>query len=800
MSAAPFLHDAAEQFRNAIVAAGLTAPDEIQADGNLHRFPSNGKRSDLAGWYVLHADGVPAGAFGCWRSGYSETWSCEIGRPLTAPEREQQRQRIEAAKRQRDLAEQERHAEARERAAAEWKAAAPATAAHPYLARKGVQPHGLRVSGDGRLLVPVRDRAGVLHSLQRIDADGEKRFLPGGRVAGGYFSIGKFAGCIIVAEGFATAATIHEATGHPVAVAFNAGNLEAVARALRDKLPKARLIIAADDDAATDGNPGLAKATGAARAVGALLAVPDFGTNRSDGATDFNDLAQHRGADAVAECIRTATAPAGKPWGDPLPLIAETDPDPYPLDALPGTIGAAVREVAAFVQCPVALAACSAMSALSVAVQGLANVRRGPNLEGPIGVYLMAVADSGERKSEADRRFAEPLKQWEAEQAQLIEPELAQYRSDLSAWEAEREATIAAIKKAKLAGNSTDDARGELVNLERAKPVPVRIPRLVLESETAESLAWNLARPDGWPSGGILSSEAGIIFGGHAMRRDTIMQSLALFNKLWSGEPLRVGRRTSEQFQLIGGRLTMGLAVQPDTVRTFFEDSKGLARGTGFAARFLFAWPESTQGTRPYCEASTGWPGLTAYQARLRRLLDTRMPFNDLGQLSPPALDMEPAAFDGWRTFHDGVERELRPVGELAGIRDVASKAPENCARMAALFHLYENGPGGRIGADHLTRAARIVAWHLLEARRFLTAMDVPMPAANAAKLERWLVDRFHETGAESVTVREVLRLGPNPVRLKATLLAAVAELTDTERARLCDDGRAIEVNPALLV
>jgi putative DNA primase/helicase len=791
-----FLH----QFREAIRSAGLTPPDVIEADGELHRFSSNGKRGDTAGWYVLHLDGVPAGAFGCWRSGVTQKWHADIGRELTDAEREEQRRRMESAKRQIEKVAREQHAAAAQQAASEWRSATPAPDSHPYLVRKGVKAHGLRVDADGRLLVPMRDHAGAWQSLQYISPDGEKKFLWHGKAAGGYFAIGRPAETLCIAEGFATAATIHEATGKPVAVAFSAGNLGAVARALREKLPDAKLILAADDDLRTPGNPGLTRATEAARAVGGLLAMPDFGADRPEGTSDFNDLAQHRGADAVADCIRAATAPAGKAWGEPLPLIAETAPDPYPLDALPGTIGAAVREVAEFVQCPVALAACSALSALSVAVQGLANVRRGPDLEGPIGVYLMAVADSGERKSEADRRFAEPLKQWEAEQAQLIEPDLAQYRTDLAAWEAEREATIGAIKKAKAAGNPTEEGRGELARLERARPVPVKVPRLALESETAESLAWNLARLDGWPSGGILSSEAGIIFGGHAMRRDSIMQSLALFNKLWSGEPLRVGRRTSEQFQLIGGRLTMGLAVQPDTVRAFFEDSKGLARGTGFAARFLFAWPESTQGTRQYREASTGWPGLTAFQKRLRRLLDTRMPFNELGQLSPPPLEMEPDAFEVWRTYHDAVERELRPVGELVGIRDVASKAPENVARVAALFHLYEHGPGGRIGADHLTAAGGIVTWHLYEARRFLGEMAIPKRIGNAMRLEEWLLAHCRATGTEAVPIRDAMRLGPNPVRLKADLLAAVAELADTERARLDDDGRAIHLNPALLV
>ena len=790
--------DATHQFRDAIRAAGLTPPEVIEADGELHRFASNGKRNDLAGWYVLHADGVPAGAFGCWRSGLTENWHADIGRTLTDAEREQQRQRIEAAKRKREQAEQAQREEARQRAASEWKAATPAPDSHPYLARKGVKAHGLRVDADGRLLVPVRDRAGEWQSLQRIAANGDKLFLPGGRVAGGYYSIGKPAGTICIAEGFATAATINEATGLPVAVAFNAGNLEAVARALREKLPAAKLILCADDDAWTDGNPGLTKATAAARAVGGLLTVPDFGADRPDGTTDFNDLAKHRGADAVRACVATARTPDPEPWPDPLPLVGESKPLPYPLDALPGAIGAAVREVAVFVQCPVPLPACSVLSALSVAGQGLVNVRRGSDLEGPASLYLLTVAESGERKSECDRRFTLPLRDWEAEQAQLLKPDLAKYRADLSAWEQECEAVRASIKQARKSGESTEEARTELEQLEADKPEPVRVPRVLLESETAENLAWTL-RPEGWPSAGLLSSEAGVIFGGHAMRRDSQMQNLSLINKLWSGEPYRVGRRTSESFELVGARLTMGLAVQPETVERFFRDSDGLARGTGFAARFLVAWPETTQGTRFYRDPPEGWPGLTAYHARLRRLLETPLAFNERGELIPQPLDMEPDAFAVWRQFHDDIERELRDGGELAELRDVASKAPENVARVAGLFHLFEHGPSGRVAAAHVRAAAAIVTWHLSEARRFFGGLALPKAVANAVKLDAWLLAICRERGAESVTAREVMHRGPNPVRRKAELLAALAELTEAGRARLEDDGRTIRINPALL-
>lgn len=301
---------AIEQFRDAIRTAGLTPPEVIEADGTLRRFSSNGKRGDDAGWYLLHGDGIPAGSFGDWRSGISETWRAEVGRKFTPAEQAAYRVRIEAMRREREAEDARRHAEARERAAAIWRAATPAESSHPYLQRKGVGSHGLRAH-EGAVVVPMRD-GGELHSLQFIAPDGDKRFLTGGRVAGCYYSIGtpRGAAALCIAEGYATGATIHQATGYPVAVAFNAGNLEPVAQALRAKLPDLALILCADDDAATEGNPGVTKATAAARAVGGMLAIPDFGTDRPEGASDFNDMAAQCGKEAVARAVASASAPA----------------------------------------------------------------------------------------------------------------------------------------------------------------------------------------------------------------------------------------------------------------------------------------------------------------------------------------------------------------------------------------------------------------------------------------------------------------------------------------------------------
>ena len=261
-------------FRLAIAAAGLEPPTEIIGDGAIHRFSTNGKPTQKNGWYLLHTDGIAAGAFGDWSEGLTHTWCSKADTPMTEAERFAQSERIQSMQRQRadDLALRQQFAAAE--ALKRWTAAQPC-AHHDYLARKGIKPHGAKMEGD-KLLIALRDTGSTVHSLQTIAPDGSKMFMSGGRVKGCYFGIGEPKGVLIVCEGFATGASIHECTGHAVAVAFNTGNLEAVAVALRTKYPTHKIVIAADDDHQTPGNPGIAKATAAAQSAGAALAVPMF--------------------------------------------------------------------------------------------------------------------------------------------------------------------------------------------------------------------------------------------------------------------------------------------------------------------------------------------------------------------------------------------------------------------------------------------------------------------------------------------------------------------------------------------
>lgn len=310
--------EAVEQFRNAIASRSIIAPAEIIADGRIHRCDAEGKNGKGDASYVLHLDGIPAGGFENWRDGKGwENWRLDIGRALTRIELDALSEKATTARRERDAQHEKRHAAARSRAQRIWNRSKPANDAHPYLAGKNVNAHGLRVY-KGALVMPLYETDGELHSLQFISARGEKRYLKDGRVAGLYFPIGRPNGMLCIAEGYATAASVYAATGYAAAVALDAGNLEAVARALGEKYPGAQIIVCADDDVCGRSNVGLEQAHKAARAAGALVAVPEFGTDRPQGAKDFNDMSALCGTAAVARAIANATGPA----------IIENTPEP----------------------------------------------------------------------------------------------------------------------------------------------------------------------------------------------------------------------------------------------------------------------------------------------------------------------------------------------------------------------------------------------------------------------------------------------------------------------------------------
>jgi putative DNA primase/helicase len=470
--------DAISQFRDAISSAGIEPPEVIEADGTLRRFSSNGKRGDDAGWYVLYSDDISAGTFGDWRTGIAQTWRADIGRTLTPAEESAHKAKVDAMRREREIEETKRRAEAATNAAAIWDAAQPADDDHPYLVRKGIKANGARLHNES-LVIPVC-KGETIHSLQFISPNGAKLFLTGGRVERCYFLIGSMDGAfaLCIAEGFATGATIHETTGHPVAVAFNAGNLHEVAQAMREKFPSTQLIMCADDDVVTTSNPGLTKATEAARAVGGLLAIPEFGDDRPDGVSDFNDLSQHCGIDAVRLAIINAIAPVmgghqpieerepaddsvhhcwpePKPIQAPLRIVPAFDPEIL----LPDVLRSWVMDEADRMPCPPDFIAAGALVALGSIIGARCAIKSKsrdswlivPNLWGG------CVALPSAKKSPAIGAALKPLDRLIAEAIKAHQEDVEVFDADKTVFEAKREAIESRIKAA-----AKDSKKGNL--------------------------------------------------------------------------------------------------------------------------------------------------------------------------------------------------------------------------------------------------------------------------------------------------------------------------------------------------
>lgn len=286
--------DIQQLFLSAMRRSGFEPDCAMEADGNLHRFRDwLDKPGTRNGWYVLFSDFPPAGAYGCWKRGIKEIWTgtSESCTYLMS-------QRLAMIHKQ--LA--DKYEKGHLMALNIWSKSVTPNGHHRYLRMKKVNAYGISYS-KGALLIPVMDLAGQIHGLQRIYPDGNKYFTYGTNKVGHFYLIGAPCNKILcIAEGYSTAATIHELTGYAVVVAFDAGNLRSVAKVLRDAFPDYRILVCADDDKWTEENPGLTKAWMAAESIRGELMIPYFSDFTSRG-TDFNDLYLEEGTDAVLNCF-----------------------------------------------------------------------------------------------------------------------------------------------------------------------------------------------------------------------------------------------------------------------------------------------------------------------------------------------------------------------------------------------------------------------------------------------------------------------------------------------------------------
>lgn len=295
------------EFAQHLRDCGLDVDNPIM-DGQIHRVPIIGKPGGKDGAYCGYLDGVPNG----WAQNFvSGEKSKFVSSGVQLTEEEKARQRAEFAQRQQEREEKRQRSYdlAANNAKRVLNNSVEADNNHPYLQAKGIEPHIAKQNNYAQLVIPLRNIYGDIRGVQFINEDGSKQFLSGIEKKGNFALLSEDAkdnSTILICEGFATGASLHEATKLPVAVAFDAGNLETVAKAIHEKFQN-QIIICADNDQHKENNVGLEYARKAAQAVNGKLAVPQFtAEEKVQKLTDFNDLHKSQGLEAVKRQVSQA--------------------------------------------------------------------------------------------------------------------------------------------------------------------------------------------------------------------------------------------------------------------------------------------------------------------------------------------------------------------------------------------------------------------------------------------------------------------------------------------------------------
>jgi len=311
-------HDIIQQFADEMAKYGC-APrmvGEILADDVRHRIScdQDKARQKTIGYQLKIEDGVGIGWFHSFKFGSSAgstvRFISKISKSLTPQERELFKQRIEIAKKEAWAKEKKRY-ERQKRMARRLTSVIekmPSAGEHPYLVAKKVKAHPTLKwrAKTNELIVPVIQPDGYAWTVQKIGVKGDKWFLCGGSAKGGFFPFftdDQEPETLIIAEGFATGATIQEQGSGHVVCAMTAGNLKPVAELMRKQFPNANIVIAADNDRNTKDNPGITKAKQAASAVKGFIVYPDFPESDKKG-VDWNDYINAHGQEQWREKMK----------------------------------------------------------------------------------------------------------------------------------------------------------------------------------------------------------------------------------------------------------------------------------------------------------------------------------------------------------------------------------------------------------------------------------------------------------------------------------------------------------------
>lgn len=363
---------------------------------------------------------------------------------------------------------------------------------------------------------------------------------------------------------------------------------------------------------------------------------------------------------------------------EPIPLLREIPTgEPYPVHAL-GPLRETAEAIHDMTQAPLAIGAQSVLGVAALAVQGLVDAE---TLHGraPASVFLLTIAESGERKSSCDKLAMVPVREFVKELAEASRKEETRHENELAVWDAKQKEILSSSKK----GKSPRDSAAMTADLEAlgSKPEPPLYPTITASEPTFEGVVKHMALLR--PALGLFSDEGGAFLGGHGMTKDNRLKTVAGLSGLWDGKPVDRWRAGDGVAVFHGRRLSIHLMAQPVAVSELMSDP--IANGQGFLARFLITEPPSAIGTRTRVEhAPESEAALRAFSARAGDLFRRPLPLTEgtRNELDPPILLLSQDARGVLQQFALEIEIAQAKGGELESVRPFASKAAEHAARL----------------------------------------------------------------------------------------------------------------------
>jgi hypothetical protein len=466
---------------------------------------------------------------------------------------------------------------------------------------------------------------------------------------------------------------------------------------------------------------------------------------------------------------------------DPIPLFRPLIPGAkFPEDALGNIIGPAVRALhESAVQAPFAMCTASALAAAAISTQTHANITLPHGETVPLSLYLLVIAESGERKSSLHKRVLEGVTQYTKDLEDAYKEKLFKHRVERAAWEAEKR-IITNDKKIK------HPERIEKLTALGPEPTAPKGPLVMVKEPTMQGLEKVMIA--GQHSIGLVTSEAGEFLGGHSMGKERITGTLAKLNSLWDGDGVERIRAGEEPVICRDRRLSLFFQLQPHLSTQTLTNP--IVRDIGFLSRLLICRPESAIGTRFGSEVTAEQTqALLEFSTRSFRLMNRPLPLSDEGMLEPPALTFTQEAAQAWTLFNHFVERAMAEGGSFEAIRGFASKLGQHAARIAGVMLRFENHDALEIGTPHLQRGIDIALFYASEALRLQGIAEVNPDLVEAHSLLEWLSSRWE---SKFISVTEIVQYGPNAIRDadKVRELLGILE----SNGHVCAVGRA-EVN-----